>query len=168
MRGWGWRAKALVQARGEFLIDGVKSSVGEQRHNVAGGELGHESGDDAVDIGVQLSGRAFGVEQANDIFRVQMLGLGDALLLVDAGEDHAVGKAQAGDEVGFEDFAAKGVGARFQNRPDASRRINGTERTQGFANGCGVMGEVFDDGDAGNFGADFEAALGSGRWRGPG
>ncbi len=38
-------------------------------------------------------------------------------------------------------------------------RIDGAQGAQGFANGGGVVGEVVDDGDAVDFGADFEAAL---------
>ena len=115
--------------------------------------------DDGVGVGEKLGGRACGVERADDIFGMEALGLGDALLLVDAGENDAIGEAKAGDEIGFEHFAAQRVGARLENGPEARLRIDGAQGAQGFANGGGVVREVFNDGDAGDLGADFEAAL---------
>ena len=79
---------------------------------------------------------------------MQALGLGNALLLVDAGENHAIGEAETGDEIGREDFAAQRVGAGFEHSPDASPRINGTQCPEGFADGGGVVGEVLDERDA--------------------
>ena len=50
-------------------------------------------------IGVQLGRRSGGIERVDNILRVQALGVGNALLLIDAGEDDAVGEAQACDEI---------------------------------------------------------------------
>ena len=88
--------------------------------------------DDRVGVGEQLGGRACGVEGADDIFRMQALGFGDALLLVDAGEDDAVGEAEAGDEIGRENFAAQRVGARLEHGPEARLRIDGRGVRGGF------------------------------------
>ncbi len=103
--------------------------------------------------------RSGGVERADDLFRVQALGVGNALLLVDAGENDAIGEAQACDQIGLEHLAAQRVGARLQHCPEARLRIDGAQRAQGFANGRGVVGKVFDDGDAADFGAHFKPAL---------
>ena len=87
------------------------------------------------------------------------LGFGNALLLVDAGEDDAIGETQAGDELGRENFAAQRVGAGFEHGPEARLRINGTECPESFANGGGVVGEVLDERDAVDLVAHFKAAL---------
>ncbi len=157
--GVGGSGKKLAQARGKFLIDAVEAAVGEDGDDVAGRELRRDGGDDGIGIGEKLSGRALSVESANDVFRMETLGLGNALLLIDAGEDDAVGEAKAGDEIGGEDFAAQRVGARFENGPEARLRINGAKCAKGFANGGGMVGEVLNDGDAVDLGADFKAAL---------
>ena len=115
--------------------------------------------DDGVHIGVEFGWSSGGIEASNHIFGVQALGVGDALLLIDAGENDVVGEAQAFDQIGFEHFAAKRVGARLEHGPEARLRIDGAQCAQGFADGRGVMGEVVDDGDAGDLGAHFEAAL---------
>ena len=96
--------------------------------------------DDGVDVGMQFGGRSRGVEGADDVFRMQALGLGNALLLVDAGEDDAVGEAQALDEIGFEDFAAQRVGARLEDGPEAriaDRRSAGRAGFRGWRWGGG-------------------------------
>ena len=90
---------------------------------------------------------------------MQALGIRDALLLIDAGEDDAVGKTEAFDQIALEDFAAERIGARFEDCPKARMRIDGAQRAQGFANGGWVVGEIVDDGDAADFGANFETAL---------
>ena len=43
----------------------------------------------------KLGGRACGVEGADDFFRVQALGLRNALLLKDGGEENAIGEREA-------------------------------------------------------------------------
>ncbi len=96
---------------------------------------------------------------ARTTLRVQALGLGNALLLVDAGQNDAIGQAQAGDQIGCKHLAAQRVGARLEHRPKARTRINGAQAPQGFANGGRMVGKVFDDGDAADLGAHFQAPL---------
>jgi hypothetical protein len=105
--------KAFAQARGELVIDAVESTIGEDGDDVAGSELRGDGGDDGVSVGEELGWGSFGVEGADDFFRVQALGLGYALLLIDGGEDDAIGEAKTLDEIGGEDLAAEGVGARL-------------------------------------------------------
>ena len=57
------------------------------------------------------------VDGVDDVFGVKAFGVGDALLLIDAGENDAVGEAQAGDEFGLEDLATEGVGAGLEDCP---------------------------------------------------
>ena len=149
----------LAQARGELLIDAVEAAVGKNGDDVAGRELWREGGNDGIGIGEKLSRCALSVESANDVFRMETLGLGDALLLIDASQRDAVSEAKAGDEISGEDLATEGVGARFENGPEARLRINGTKGAKGFANGGGMVGEVLNDGDASDLGADFKAAF---------
>ena len=112
--------KSFAQARGEFLVDAVEAAIGEDGDDIAGRELRRDGGDDGVRVGEKLGRRACGVEGADDFLRVQALGLRNALLLIDGGENGAIGEAEALDEVGGEDFAAQRVGSRLQNGPDAS------------------------------------------------
>ena len=81
------------------------------------------------------------------------------MLLIDSSENDVVGEAQTFDQVRFEHFAPQSVGARLEHGPQARLRIDGAQRAQGFADGGGMMREVVDDGDAGDFGAHFKAAL---------
>ena len=96
---------------------------------------------------------------ADNFFRVQALSLRNALLLKNGGEDDSIGEAEAFNEIGRENLAAQRVGARLEHGPKATRRIDGAECTEGFADGGGVMGKVLDEGDAVDFCADFETAL---------
>ena len=101
-----------------------------------------------------------GIESFDDVFRVESLRVGNALLLIDEfGEDYAVGEAEAGDEIVLQDLAAEGVGARLEDGPEARLGVDGAESAEGFADGGGVVGEVVDDGDAGDLGADFKPAF---------
>ena len=115
--------EALAEARGKFFVDAVEAAIGEDGDDVAGGELRCNSGNDGVSIGKKLSGRACVVEGADDFLGMQALLLGNSLLLVDSGEDGAIGKAEAFNEIRREDLAAQRVGARLEHGPKASRRI---------------------------------------------
>ncbi len=111
----------FAQTRGKFQVDAVEAAIGEDGNDVAGNELRREIGDDRVSVGVELGGRSRLVEGADDFFRMQALGFGNALLLVDAGEHDAIGETEARDELGRENLAAQRVGARFktaQMRPE--------------------------------------------------
>ena len=103
-------------------------------------------------FGMQLGGRSGSVEGADDLFGIEPLGFGNALLLVNAGEHHAIGETQARDELVGEHLAAQRVGARFEHGPEPRLRINGAERAESFANGGGVVREVLNERDAGDLG----------------
>ena len=162
MRGLDLRSaawKALAEARGKFVVDAVEAAIGKDGDDIAGRELRRDGGDDGVGVGEQLGRRACRVEGADDFFRVQPLVLGNALLLEDAGEDDVIGEREACDEIVRQDFAAERVGARLEHGPEAPPRIDGAQCAEGFADGGGVVSEVFDDGDAVDYCADFKAAL---------
>ena len=90
---------------------------------------------------------------------MQPLGVGNALLLIDAGQHDAVGQAQARDQIGFEHLAAQRVGARLQDCPQTRLGINGAECPQRLANRRRMMRKVFDDGDAADLGAHLQPPL---------
>src|SRR5580700_9919080 len=90
---------------------------------------------------------------------MKALFFGDALLLVDSGENGVVGELEARDEIGGENFAPERIGTRLEHGPEAAVGVDGAEGAEGFANCRGVVGEVFNDGDAINFRADLKAAL---------
>ncbi len=76
----------------------------------------------STDAGMQFGRSARGVERIDNIFRMQPLGIGNALLLIDAGENHAIGEAQAFHQLVFEHLAAQRVGARFEHGPESRVR----------------------------------------------
>ena len=78
----------------------------------------------------------------DDLFGVQALGVGNALLLVDAGEDNAGRQAEAGDKIGFENLAAQRVGARLKDCPEARVGIDRAQGAEGFANGGWMVREI--------------------------
>src|SRR5579863_6201349 len=102
-------AKCFSEPRGKFLIDAVEPAIGKDGDDIACGKLRRDRADDGIDVGVQFGARAAGVERAHHVFRMQTLLLGNALLLIHAGEDDAVGIAQALDEVAFEHLAPQRV-----------------------------------------------------------
>jgi hypothetical protein len=155
----GLRVWERGEGGGELLVDVAEASVGEDGDDVAGAELRGEVGDDGVGVGVESGGDAAGVECGDDVLRVEALGGWDAFGLEDGGEDDAVGEGEAFDELGFEDVAAEGVGARFEDGPEALAGVGLAEGAEGFADGGGVVCEVVDDGDVVDDGADFETAL---------
>ena len=59
-----------------------------------GASCGVMVGDDGISVGEKLGGRACVVEVADNLFRVQALGLRNALLLKNGGEHHSIGEAR--------------------------------------------------------------------------
>ena len=108
--------------RGQFLIDAVEPAIRQDCDHIAGPQLGNDRVHDRVGIGVQLRGRAGVVEAADHIVGMQALGLGNAFLLVDAGEDDPIRQLQAGDDLGLQHFAPQRIGARLEHRPRAAHR----------------------------------------------
>ena len=84
--------KALAEARGKFLIDAVEAAIGENGDDVAGRELRRDGGTIASASARSSAWRACRVERADDFFRVQALGFGNALLLIDASEHDVIGE----------------------------------------------------------------------------
>ena len=76
-----------------------------------------------------------------------------------AARDNAVGDSEAFDELGLKNVAAEGVGAWFEDGPEALARVGLAKCAEGLADGGGVVGEVVDDGDSVDDGADLEASL---------
>ena len=110
--------------------------------------------------GIEVEGLGFSYPGGAANVARNLASLGARVGLAGAiGEDDAGGEAEAGDEVGCEDFAAEGVGAGLEDGPEAGRGVDGAEGAEGFADGGGVVGEVVDEGDAANYSTDFEAAL---------
>jgi hypothetical protein len=148
--------RELGEARRKCLVDAIECAIREQNNDVAGFQLGRNSVDDCVAAGVQLGVCTSFMESLNHIFGVQAFGIGNALLLVDTGEDDAVSEKKALDQVGLKNLAAESVGAGFQHRPNAAGRVNGPECPEGFADGGGVVSEVVNDGNSVDNGADFK------------
>jgi hypothetical protein len=105
--------KALPEPRGEFLINAVKAAIGKNRHHVAGMEPGHDAVYDRLHIGEELGFGSGLMQRAHHLFRVEPLGLRNALLLVDAGQHNAVGQAQALDQIAFEHLAPERIRTRL-------------------------------------------------------
>jgi hypothetical protein len=101
--------------------------------------------DDRFHIRAKFGPGSFFIERGDHIFGVQALGVGNTLLLIDAGQQDAVGQAQAGHQIGFEHLAPQRIRARLQHGPQPRLRINRAQRAQRFADGRGVVGEVVDD-----------------------
>src|SRR5208282_5972109 len=99
------------------LIDAVEGAIGEDGDHIAGFEPWHDSVYDRIDVGAEFGFGSHCVEGTDYVFRVQTLGVWDALLLIDAGQDDAVGEAQALYEFGFQYLAAKSIRTRFQHCP---------------------------------------------------
>ena len=104
-------------------------------------------------------GDVAGAEGGGDVFRDEALGHRDGLGLEDPGEEDLIGKGEGVDETVFEDVAAEGVGAGFEDGDEAAAPVAGAERAKGFADGGWVVGEVVDEGDSVEFGAHFEATF---------
>ena len=79
--------------------------------------------------------------------------------LKDSGDDYLVGNGQALDQLFLKNFAAQSIGAWLKDGPETRRRIACPQGAQGLGNGCGMMSEIVNDGDAVNLGFDFQAAF---------
>lgn len=101
---------------------------------------------------------ARGVEAADDVLRMKAFGGRDHLGVKDTSEGGAIRNGEAVDQFPFKDITAEGVGAWLEHGPEAPAGIGGAQSAQRFADGGRVVGEVVDDGDAVNFGADFKPA----------
>src|SRR5580704_3330038 len=109
----------LPEPRWKFLIDAVEAAIGEDGDHIACAKLGRNSVDDGACVGQQLGLETFAVEGLDHVLRVQALGAGNTLLLVDAGQDYFVREVKAGDEFSLKNLAAQRVGAGFKHSPKA-------------------------------------------------
>ena len=124
-----------------------------------GASLRRDGIGDGVRVVEKTGGSARGVERADNIVGMQALSLRYALLLIDRGENGAIGEAKTLHEIVRQNLAAERVGTRLENGPEPRARINRAQRPKSFADGSGVVREVFDKGDAVDFGTHFEASL---------
>ena len=83
-------------------------------------------------IGMQFGRRSRGVEGVDNVFGMQALGVRDALLLIDAGQNHVIGETETFNEIVFEHFAPQRVGARLQHGPEARHRDRRNAARAGF------------------------------------
>ncbi len=140
-------------------MDAAESAVAEDTHHVAALHVPADVLDDGVYIREVGGGFATGLDVLHQLLGVQaFLGL-QLLQLGDLGDDHAVGVCERRGEFVLENIPARGVRARLENGPDFLSGEFQAQRTQGLANGRGVMAEIIDDGNAAGDAADFHAAL---------
>ena len=103
----------LPEARWKFLIDAVEATIGQDGDDIARAEIRGDSIDDCACVGQQFcfwsDGARLGIEGVNDIFRMKALGIGNALLLIDAGQYNIIGEAQACDQIGLQHLAPQRV-----------------------------------------------------------
>jgi hypothetical protein len=85
---------AAKRSRGQLLVDAVEAAIREDSDNIAGRELRRNCAHDGVRVGEKLGGCVCGVEGADDFLGVQALSLGNALLLIDGGENGSIGEAE--------------------------------------------------------------------------
>jgi len=102
----------LTEPRWQFLINPVKSAIGEDGDDIAWLEARGNSIDDCIGIrqqlGLQDIGilRAIRIKRLDDVFRVQPLGVGNALLLIHTCQNNVVGQAETRHQFLFKHLAA--------------------------------------------------------------
>jgi len=143
---------------GQLLVNAIKSAIGEDRHHVAGFELRRDFVDDGIHIGRSTLGF-----QPHSAPGRPLPGSAapprNALLLKDSGQDDAVGPAAGSQSDRIPAPCAAACSSAAPNGPQAGVGINRTQRPEGFADGRGVVREVFDHRDASDLGAHLQPPL---------
>src|SRR6185312_4266711 len=151
--------KALAEARRQFFVNATKAAVGKNGNDIASAKLRGDRSDDRVGVGEEFSFRATFLERLHDLVGLETFLFRNTMLLIDVGEYDAIGEPQAFHQIAGQNFAAQRIGSRLEHGPEARMRINSAESAQGFADGGGMVSEIFNHSDIGNQRTGFQPSL---------
>ena len=138
-------------------MDAIETAVAEYDDDITGFCEGLEARDDRVGGGFVESGFSCGSDVGDDALGVEAFGWRELIQPGDLGYEDSIGLGKGGGEVVLKDGAAGGVRTRFEEGPQANGSEFFPEARKSFADGCGVVAEIIDDGDAIHGAADFLA-----------
>ncbi len=110
-----------METRWQFLVNAVEAAIRKDGNHVAAGKLGRDSLDDCIGIFRSSSAGVpqFDIERVHNVLGMEPFPIGNALLLVDACQHHAIGQSQARYQVSFEYFAAQRCSSEVRGSPIA-------------------------------------------------
>lgn len=146
---------SVLQSLQKFGMDAFKAAVAHNQNNVSRLGFLADGGYDFLRMPANQGILAQRGQVAGKFMQVQAVRQCHLVRMVHGGDHGEVRRGERQGQFVLEDIAARGVGARFENGPDAGFWITLAQAQDGLFDGRGVVREVVHDGNAVHNSLDF-------------
>ena len=121
-RGFRGAGKLLSQGNEQLVVNAAEAAVAHDENHVVRVHVGHHMGHDVIHILTHVGIGAGGLDVGQQFIFVQPLLGGEALVVLDGGDDGEVSLGQGLGQLALEEVADGGVAAGFEEYPQAAFR----------------------------------------------